>query len=250
MSLFMCNPSQKPQQTKHCIFRGIGNCRDQVSHIICNAHSEMFGLIHKTATYYNGENDSWTKIVTYATSSNNLNIPLFLDSNRKILMRDIRAFSINVCNNFPSIRASVDELVSRIACMMGVNWASGQSCGFKNWFDDVNSAIIIRNSTGNVQYFKHLPPLHKALFYYINASNIKNIKSDVETNLLANLSLTHNDSTDTFTFVIINKKLILKYTDKPDGVWTPLVLDGIREISQNVEDLTFTPIDDSYLGVC
>lgn len=248
-SLFTCQSlNNNNQQPKTCIFEGISPCREQISHVVCNAHAALFGLIYKTASYHDGENDIWTKIETYISSSNNINIPLFMDSNSKILMSEIRAFCINACNNHPSIK--VEPLSARIACLMGVSMNSAQDYCRKSWFDDPNSALVIRNNTGDIQYFKDLPQLHKYLFYYINASNIRNSKTDTETYLVPNLSLTHNDSSDSYSFIVPNKKNILKYTDNPDCIATPLVLDGIKEVSQSSGDLTFTPIHNNYTAIC
>lgn len=245
-TMFNCQPLNNNQPNKSCIFEGISPCREQISHVICNAHAAIFGLINKTASYHDGDNDIWTKIVTYNASSNNVSIPLFMDSNSKILMSEIRAFCINACNNYPSIK--VEPLSSRIACLMGVSMNSAPEFCNKSWFDDPNSRLIIRNNTGNIQYFKDLPLLHKNLFYYINASNIRNSKANTETYLVPNLSLTRNDSSDSYAFVIPNKKNLLKYTDKPDCVATPLVLDGIREVLQHSGDRTFTPIHNNFIG--
>nr|DBA13062.1 TPA: vp39 [Oryctes rhinoceros nudivirus] len=248
-SLFACSPANAAkQQSKTCIFEGVSPCRDQVSHVICNAHSAIFGLINKTASYHDGDNDIWTKIVTYNSSSNNICIPLFLDSSSKIMMSEIRAFCINACNSYPTIK--VEALSGRIACLMGVSMNNAQDFCRKSWFDDPNSALIIRNNTGSIQYFKDLPPLHKYLFFYINASNIRNSKADTETYLVPNLSLTRNDSSDSYSFIIPNKKNILKYTDKPDCIATPIVLDGIREVAHHVGDRTFAPIQNNFALLC
>lgn len=247
-SLFTCQPLNNAQQPKTCIFKGVSPCQDQVSHVICNAHAAIFGLINKPASYKNGDNDVWTKIHTYNVSSNNVSIPLFMDSNSKILMSEIRSFCINACHNYRNI--TVEALITRISCLMGVNINSAQDFCNKSWFDDPGSALIIRNNSGNIQYFKDLPQLHKYLFYYINASNIKNTASRSETYLVANLSLTRNDSSDTYAFVIPNKSYILKYTDDPDCVATPLVLDGIREISSSAADRTFKPIHNDFAAMC
>lgn len=245
-SLFTCQPTNSQQPPKTCIFEGISPCRDHVSHLICNSHAQLFGLINKTASYHDGDNDVWTKIVTYVSASNNITIPLFINSNGTILMSDIQTFAINACNNNPNIK--VDALATRISCLMGISMTS-QHCN-KGWFDEPNSALIIRNNSGRIEYLKELPQLHKCLFYYINASNIQNTRGGVVTYLIPNLSLTRDDSEDKYSFVIPNKKNILKYTDKPDCVATPLVLDGIREVSQSNEDRTFTPIQNNSALLC
>lgn len=244
-SLFACRPDTA-QQTKSCVLFGVSQCRDQVSHVICNAHASIFGLINKTVSYHDGENNQTTKIVTYISASNNVSIPLFMDSHSKISIGEIQAFAINACNLHPEIK--VDKLASQIACLMGVNMRMHDYCP-KSWFDDANSALIIRNSSGKVQYFKSLPQLHKCLFYFVNASNIRHSNIS-ETYLVPNLSLTRNDSSDTYSFIVPRKNNILKYTNHPDCVATPVVLDGIREVSQHSGDKTFTQIGAGFNNIC
>ncbi|ATY70230.1 OrNV vp39-like protein [Tomelloso virus] len=249
-STFSCQPKTNNEPNKICIFQGVGSCdnRDHVSHLICNAHAAMFGLVNRLVSYHDGENNTWTKIVTYALSTSNINIPLFLDSKNNILMSEINAFAINVCNNYPNFK--VNDLASRIACLMGLNMSSIQDICKKSWFDDYDSALIIRNNTGQMQYFKDLPQMHKCLFYFINASNIKNPKSNVESYLISNLSLTRNDSSDTYSFLIPNKQNMLKYNGKPDCAATPLVLDGIRIVSDYIGDRSFRPLAGNSNAIC
>lgn len=246
-SIFACQPTNVKQNIKTCILEGVSPCRDHVSHLICNAHAAIFGLVYKTASYHDGNNDIWSKIVTYNGSSNNISIPLFLNSKRDILVGEIYTFCVNACNTFTGIK--VEALVSKISCLMGIRLSNGAECNM-SWFDDINSALIIRNNSGDVQYYKDLPQLHKCLLYFVNASNIRNVNANSETYLIPNLSLTKNESSDTYSFVVPNKKGVLKYTDKPDCVATPLVLDGIRDITQFVGDRTFSPINNNFAALC
>lgn len=241
-STFTCLPLSNTKQQNVCMFEGVSQCRDHVSQVICNAHALLFGLINKPTHYHNGDNDVYSKIVTYAAASNNINIPLFMDSNNKILMSEIRAFARNIGSNFSSINSAVFE--ERIACLMGLNMVPNQPLCRNTWFDDPGSAIIIRNSDAQIQYFNELPHMHKALFQYVSASNIRSAQSDTETYLIVNLSLTRNDSEDKYAFVTPNKATLLKYTDRPGCVATPLVMDAIQSVLHSTADRVFKPIYD------
>lgn len=234
--LFSCPP---PKTEKNCIFRGIGPCRDQVSHLICNAHAELFGLTYATCSYVNGNNDTWTKINTYVSSTTSLYIPLFIDNQNTLLVNEIRSFCINAANLY-SVR--VEELEQRIGCIMGVNlYAKADNC-IKSWLDEPDSALILRHNDANIQYFRDCPTLHKMLFYYTQPSYIKNTTTGTQIYSVANLSLTYNDATNTYAFVVPNKSILLKKTNKPDCMATPLTLDAIRHSVQQTHDRVIRPI--------
>lgn len=239
-SLFSCQQLSTYNPAKTCIFSGVSRCEDRVSPLICNRHAAIYGLINIVAHYHDGDNNSWSKIVTYAHSTSNINIPLFTDSNNKVNMNEVSAFCINAHNNFPDI--NYERL---IRCMTSLLEIDATSCFIdcsKSWYDDIGSFLLVKNNTGSIQFFKELPLLHKCLFYFINASTIRNIKAESETYLVPNLVLTRSDSDDTYAFTVPNKKLLLKYTDKPNCVATPLVINGIREISYKQTDRVYKPI--------
>lgn len=243
-SIFSCSPNYAEPKNKICIFEGVSPCRDHVSQVICNAHAELFGLIYKTASYHNGENDVWSKIVTYISSNNSLNIPLFVDASNKIILDEVRTFCLNVKNNFPTIK--LDVLENRIACLCGLNQFGGATACRYSWFDDVGSYVIVRNRNANVSYTNNIPQLHKALFYHTQPSNIRNSATNATTYLVANVSLTYNDTSNNFAFVVPNKSILLKYTTKNDCVATPVVIDGARDSAQRTSDRTFKPLRNFY----
>lgn len=237
MSLFSCPPQEVK---KRCAFQGIGPCREQISHLICNAHAELFGLTYATASYVNGNNDTWTKINTYVSATNNLHIPLFMDAENRILSKDIRTFAINVANTYSFVR--VDEFQARIACYMGVNLYAGNEHCIRSWFDEPSSGIILRRNNAEILYFRELPPLHKILFYYTQPSYIRNTSTDTRIYTVPNLSLTYNETTNSFAFVVPNKSILLKKTDRQDCVATPVIIDAVREIAQDTKDRIIQPI--------
>lgn len=243
-SLFGCQPdTAKP--SKSCVLYGVSPCRDQVSHVICNEHSEIFGLINKTASYRDGNNNDSVKIVTYISATNNIHIPLFMDSTSKISLGEIQSFSLNAYNANKGINSQ--KLAAAIACLMGLDSSVRSYCP-NSWFDDTNSALIIRNNTGEVQYFQSLPQLHKCLFHFAIPSIISQPNSS-KTFIVPNISLTRSDSSDSYVFVVPKKDNILKYTEHPDCVSTPVVLDAIRHIPVRSRDKTFTQIGGNF-GIC
>jgi len=240
-SFFSCQSqfNNGPEQRK-CAFEGVSPCRDHVSHLICNAHSRLFGLVHQPANYCTDAGDVWSKINVYAASQNSLSIPLFMDNTSKVLMSEIKTFTMTVCNRVPSIK--VDVFQDRIAYLLGVNMYGNIPDCNQSWLSEPNSALIVRSRNENVQYYNNLPQLHRILLFYANASNIRNSNTGSTIYLIPNLSLTYNSSSDTFAFVVPNKKILLKYTDNPNCIATPIVLDGRREIISNSNDQTFRPI--------
>lgn len=235
---FGCVPSRR-QPTKYCILEGVGACADYVSHLICNKHALIFKLTYKSASYQNGDNDTWSRINTYAATNTTFNLPLFLDRTNKVLMSEIRSFAISVANEFRGY--NVDELQDRIACLMGVNGFNNKMC-IRGWLDEPTSQVIVRSNTG-IGFYSDVPLLHKCLFYYMHASNLRNtgnVASQIY--LIPSISLTYNEVNNSYAFVMPNKKLVLKYTDRNDCVATSLVLDAVREVTESQNDITIRPV--------
>lgn len=235
-----CGPYTENRIQKYCVFKDIGPCRDLVNPRICNGHAEYFGLTYRIVTYHNGNNETWTKLVTYVSAVSSLYIPLFLDSTNKVLLSEIRAFAINTQSSYPNIR--VEEFQERLACMMGITaFANIQDC-HTSWLEDPTSTLVVRKN-GNIQFFNDLPLLHRILFGCSDASNVRNTDAGTYTYLVANVSLTYNEATASYAFVIPNKSILLKWTNKPNCVATPVVLDAIRESNKKIQDRVFTPIN-------
>ncbi|AUQ44003.1 vp39-like protein [Esparto virus] len=242
-SLFTCQSAYNNSSSRgspQCVFEGVSPCRDQVSHLICNEHSRLFGLIHQPASYCTDSGDVWTKINLYSASQNSLNIPLFMDINGKILMSEIKNFSINVCTRFPNI--NITEFQARIANLLGVQmYGISPDCD-QSWLSEVTSSLIVRNNANGAYYYQNVSRLHKILFYYANVSNVRNSNTNTAIYLVPNLSLTYNNSSNVLSFIVINKKILLRYTDDPNCVATPIVLDGRRDISTGDQDQTIQRI--------
>lgn len=243
MSIFCTEPFRENigAPKRQCIFQGVSACHEYIGEKICNHHLSMFSLTNKVVSYQNGDNDVWNKIVLYHTSPGNLNIPLFSTSDHKILMEEIRNFVRNVCTNFPGINLYLLE--QKIAKYMGMSAVFTQANCRTGWLDDTSVRVIIRNpNSTTAQYLSNVPYLHKVLFAHAQASNIINSSSGGQIYLIPNVSLTMNEMNNSFMFQVINKKNILKYTDKPDGVATPIVLDAFRSITQTNDDIVITPL--------
>lgn len=253
MSVFctdLYNDTRMNTPKRQCIFHRVSPCRDYVSDLICNYHLGMFSLINKVVNYQNGDNDQWTKIVLYHVSPGNLNIPLFSTSDHKILMEEIRNFVRGVCTNYPGINAY--ELEQSIAKYMGMSAVYTQSHCITGWLDDTSVRLIIRNPNSvSAQYLSTVPYLHKVIFAHAQASNVINSTSGSQIYRIPNISLSTNEMNNSFMFQVINKKTILRYTDKPDSVATPIVLDAFRSIRQSNDDIVITPLmnmqDNCYL---
>lgn len=242
-AMFSCVPYNNRSVTKTCVFQGVSPCHDQINERICNAHAELFGLTYRVVSYHNGDNEAWTKVVAYISDTSSLNIPLFIDYNNKILVQEIRAFAINKQNIFPNI--NVELFQERIACLMGLNAFGTTLDCHTSWLDDPTASIILRRN-GELSFFNEVPPLHKILFACVEASNIRNVDAGTYVYLIANVSLTYNEATSTYAFVMLNKNSILKWTNKPNCVATPVVLDATRASNYRVQDRVFTPINNPF----
>lgn len=237
----MYRDTRSKSRGQQCIFSRVSACRDFVGEMICNHHLGMFSLVNKPKTYRNGDNDQWTKISLYHTETGNLNIPLFTTKDHKILMEEIRNFVRNVCTNYPGINAG--ELESCIAKYMGGSPMFSQAHCTTGWLDDATNRVIIRNPTSvTAQYLQIVPYLHKVLFTYAQASNIINDTTGSQILLIPNVTLTSNEMNNSFVFTVINKKNILRHTDDPDCVSTPIILDAYRTIRQSNDDIVISPL--------
>lgn len=234
-SLFGCYP-QKVQ--KVCMLKGVGSCGENVSHLICNRHAEIFGVTYATASYQNGNNDTWSKINMYITSPTSLNIPTFIDNRGAIKASEIRTFSINASNQHNVDPVKLQEI---LACLLGVNMYDNDSSCYGGWINELNSGIIKRQSDSEIEYAYDVPQFHKNLFYYSQPSFVMNMANDIQTYSIPNLSLTYNSESNSYAFTVLNKANILKKTNMPDCIATPIVLDAVRIMSHEPQERTFIP---------
>lgn len=247
-SIFQCNPLMNQRTPKMCIFNGVSPCRDQVSPRICNAHAELFGLTYRLVSYLTGDNTPHTKIVTYVSSLNNLYIPLFVDSRNSVCLDEVQSFTMNLIQTYPSIR--VDEFQSRMASLLGVSAYDCPPCPM-SWLDDTNSCLVVQytNSAGEgqIMYYHHLPTLHRVLLAHCDASylSMSNARYNYRIPNIALRPEANNPSR--FAFQLLNKSMIFKWTNNPNCVATPLVLDALRKEETN-EKRSFQTIRAS--GLC
>lgn len=242
MSLFGCNQqiisTVSDYASARCIFKGMGSCGDHVSKFLCNNHSHIFGLIYKKAHYTNGDNEEWTRINTYVRTQSNFNIPLFKDKNDMISMTQVNNFAMKVCANHPNINS--DQLSNIICCYLGLS-ASEDHCKLGGWLDD--SHIIVRDDQDRLRYFANLPKLHKILFHYALPSiTINAADNNSQVYLVDNVTLTYRSDDASYSFITPTKSIVLKYTNYPNYVATPIVLSGVRVISRSREDVAFRPM--------
>lgn len=238
--MFSCYNDQEEDRPQPCRFREVSPCREQVSKFVCNEHAAMFGLRYRLTNYLNGDNDSWSSIDTFVSSTASFNLPLFLDQNGEILLSEIHSFALSVCNSFPNIRLEV--LKNVIACLMGIN-AYDNNCVNGGWLEDESTRIIVQDTDGT-KALRQLPPLHKMLFYYTKPGSIHSSNGD-HLFLVPNIMLqydTTNSTTATYHFVIANKKNMLKWSNRPNSVATPIVLNAIRETNVKQQTRTFKPL--------
>lgn len=225
--MFSCHQyDDVPRKT--CRFKDVSPCRDQVSKHICNEHARIFGLAYRVVSYTNGNNDCWSSIESYICSNSNFHLPLFIDTNCEVLMSEIQSFALAACNTFPNIK--LKGLEDAIACLMNLS-AYDNNCTFGGWLDDENTRLIVQNQDG-VQGLSYIPPLHRLLFHHSKPSLTRNSVDGSQIYLVPNVSLQYdvsNSTAATYHFVVPNKEYVLKYTDNPDCVATPLVLNAIRK---------------------
>ena len=234
-------------RTKMCIFKAVSACNDYVHPLICNAHANLFGLQFEFASYCNGNNDVWSRIVTYVTANNTLNIPLFLSREGKILISEIRAFALTTCNTFPNI--NIDKFQEIISCNVGLNPFQGD-CRLGGWLDEPATRVLCNDENNTIRIIEGLPRLHKILFQFTIPSIVKNTADNREIYSIPNVWLVANSASDTYNFTLFNKEIFLKRTERDFNVATPVVLMAISERSYSNNDKTFTPIVNIMEDLC
>jgi hypothetical protein len=174
-----------------------------------------------------------------------------LDAEDRVLTDEINSFVKNVKDQRPSIKE--DEFKCAINGLLfssdanALDVHSSVRYSFASWLGDDKTNLIVHSpdnqAVSDRPYATRMRPLHKILLYHSKASLLKNIKTGSFNFLAPNLSLSYNASNDSYSFVMINKASILKYTDTPNCVATPVVLNAIREITQVAEDIVIKPAE-------
>lgn len=239
--MFSCM-NERSERRRACYFNGISPCRDTISKYICNEHAALFGLTYELVDYTDGNNDNWSKIVTYICSTANFHLPLFLNRNGEILINEIHSFALTISNNHPNI--NLEEFENRIGCLMGMS-AFETKCSFGGWLDDGSSNVIIQQPDGAAT-ITQLPQLHRMLLHYTSPSITRNTLNDSQVYLVPTLSLEYdatNPSITTYHFIVPNKKIVLKKTQRPNCVATPIIVNAVRNRQPTSQLKTFKPID-------
>nr|AHW98247.1 VP39 [Nilaparvata lugens endogenous nudivirus] len=222
---------------------GVSPCRDQVSQFICNVHSRFHGLIYKVAHYTNGDNDTWSRINTYVHTMSNLDIPLFKTQGNATLLSEIQNFTMNVCQMYPGL-VKRELLAEKVSCLLCIN-AISDSCKIGGWLDEETSYLFIRGADRILRRYQNLPRLHKILFYYTKPSTT--INGNTQLHLTDNALLNWQPSTSSYSFSLIGKQLLLKYTNDESCIATPIVLSGKRTTTPNSNIQVFQPIRDNHM---
>lgn len=220
-----------------CMFKNIGSCVDKVSSYICNSHARIFGLTYKRVSFVNGENKSWSKIVTYICGYNDFRLPLFhnLDTNITA-MSEVTDFILSVKNSLNISNEHVSKYVDRILSQIGVTTINMDRCFQRGWVSSPSSEIILYDPDEENQISypgMDLPMLHKKLLCYMEPSILINNVSQYNVFRPEFVALTRMD--DSFQFVVINKKELLKY-DGEDSVATILTLFALMEKNSSSDD--------------
>lgn len=248
MSLFTCESELFERSRQVCIYAGVSPCRDQVSDFICNAHAKFHGLVYKRAHYTNGDNDTWSKINTYVCSVGNLNVPLF--KHRGIVMlSEIHNFAMNVCQMYPGVRR--DLLADKISCLLGIN-ATSETCKIGGWLDSPTSALTKRTAENTLKFYNTIPRLHKILFYYTEPSTVAKPGTSDDNILLVrapNVELVYQANTNSYSFIVPEKKILLKYTNNDASIATPIVLSGRQWLNDDTGDRVFRTMRYRH-GIC
>ena len=217
-------------ESRTCIYKGVGRCDEFEALLICNYHASWFDLYNYYRYFTNGMNDSWAKTETYARNVSNLWIPLFVDTDGTILMSEIRIFAEKIVKNDSTVK--FNEVFERTAMLVGYtpteflnHHLSLSNC----WLNKPSTLIILKTENDETAYIasSKIPPLHKILFYHTYPSIVaKNYDEPPKAVMVEKLILTFKEEQRAYGFTLTNKPLVLKVTDpsNPRYSMTPLVL--------------------------
>lgn len=220
---------------RECVFKGIGRCQDKVADRICNGHAAMFGLIYKSIPFHSASGQTWTRTNVFVLQGHNIEIPLFMDRQGHILMRQIQSFAQNISSKYSDIKLT--PLIERIASLFGVAVHAGSGNPRDDWLlrKDTQIVTYTRNSA---KYYSGLPQLHSILFNnahpsmsFSNSAGATDVSAEQMIIMIPNIIFESSPDAefgDTFRFRLVNPSLVLAWTTKPNMLATPLVLDSVR----------------------
>lgn len=219
-----------------CIFAGINHCSDQISEYICNNHARIFGLTYKRATYTNGENATWSKIVTYQISQSDINIPLFYNLTDGIIdLPSVRDYVASKAAEADISESYINLYAQKITCLLNSTTTFNDRCIIQSWVSAPNTKIIVTGTDSSLSAYDicSIPPLHRMLFAYTNPTTMS---LGEETILIRREHIILTDTGDGFKFTTAYKKEILKYNpNDPTCIATPLNLHASTSKTINTE---------------
>uniref|UniRef100_A0A0C9REG7 Fam188a protein n=1 Tax=Fopius arisanus TaxID=64838 RepID=A0A0C9REG7_9HYME len=150
-----------------------------------------------------------------------------------------------ICNMNPHVK--IETLKETIATLVGVSAYNTNQYHYGSWLTDKSTKIIVQEQS-TVTAMQELPELHKILFYYAKPSAIINAIDKSQVYFIPNVSLEYDplsSGTPTYNFIVPNKKLLLKWTNKPNCVASPIVLNAIHEVVPQDRTQAFTKLPDN-----
>lgn len=234
-----------------CPFKDVSPCYNQVSPYICNEHLQWFGLFAKRCDYTDGENNNTSRIEIYCTSYNSLRIPLFINPSGVYILDQINNFANEIKSKFNNV--DTIKLCNALTCSVGLsNSRFLDNCLIGSWLNEPDVMLFVKDRNGELSTIdvKMLPNLHKILFWHVKPSCIRNRTTDSYTYSPHTLILKYEPSSDSYMFELENKSIVLKYTDNPDCVATPLVLCAIRYITKSKENIEYRPTASLFDDTC
>lgn len=235
---FSCYPKKIE---KNCMFRNAGGCGDHVSPDICNRHASIFGIEYGTISCLNGNNDSWSKIVMYVVSTTNLYLPLFIDKFGTILSDQVRDFMREASRNLNENEAM--KIHDILACLLGVHMYDTDNGCNTSWLNEKDSHVIRFASNNDISYTQNIPQFYKNIFKYAQPSLLSNSSTGTQVYSVPNVALTYDETNDSYAFAMTNKSSLLKKTNEPDCLATPIVLDAVRIINKQQRNRVIKPLN-------
>lgn len=216
-----------------CILQGLGNqCIDHDVGEMCNNHLKIFSMQNRLTSYVDGHNNQKTRPETLYFSHNNLSLPLFRNKNNIVSTQQIHQFAKNA-EKLHLIDGT--KLAQIISCYCGLNtYVDDLTPDCRTWLDEEKNFVNFFDGNKVTKHLsKNLPRLHKLLLKHCYPSIVKNLKSDTTTYMLENVHFEYDNATDGYYLTLTNKDLLLKYTDQPNCVASPLVISGCRFIDDD-----------------
>lgn len=234
---------REEKEDPRCMFEST-QCEDKLNPYICNFHaSTIFHLLYKRVNYTDGNNESSSLIVTYFCSPSAFQLPLLMQSGG-IYMENVESYASSIVARCPNM--DLDEVINILFRHLDAN-AYHKTGG---WFENEDSRVVMYNTSNNMLYsLPELPLLHRKLLCYCVPSLTINRVNNYQTYYVSNMQLVSDPATNKWSFVMMCKENVLKYTDHPDCVATPIVLLGQHILTAPNEALRIAPIENVNLGL-